>query len=191
MSHVEGGDYLSDIISAIKNRLKVRISHQRFDHDTPIERIVHPYMLKEFRNRWYLIGMSDFHEDEERIVTYGLDRITALEVMDEDFKPAGKFSAKEHFRNCYGITSGTGKPMDVRLQFSAQQGMYVKTQPLHHSQREVKDTKNMYVIDLKVVPAYEFYMQILSYGPEVKVLKPKRLKEEIKKALKETLQLYK
>ena len=184
---VRGNEWHAPVIEAIKERKKVLFQYRKFDADEAKNYVLHPYLLKEYRNRWYLVGMTD---DEGAIRTFGLDRIESMEVLEEDRKLHPTFDAEEYFKHAFGITSHTEKPEGIVLSFTPHQGMYIKTQPLHQSQQILKDDDQEVRISLKVWPTYELKMQILSFGPEAKVLSPESFQKEIKELLRETLSRY-
>ncbi len=84
----------------------------------------------------------------------------------------------------------TGKPVKVLLSFTPMQAKYIKTIPIHHSQKVVKDTDKQTVISLELVLNTELKMQILSYGENVRVLKPEHLANEIYETAKKLIVLY-
>ena len=183
----KGSELLGRLIESVKDRKTLQFDYQAFDSDLVKTRIVHPYLLKEYRNRWYLIGLAD---ELDRIATFGLDRIQELMHADADFRYFYEFDPALYFKHSFGITSFKGKPEKVLLEFSTLQGKYVKTQPLHATQKVVEDTKEKLIVELEVGITIELIMQILSYGQQVVVLKPNHLSKKIEGILKETLANY-
>ncbi|HOL87117.1 MAG TPA: WYL domain-containing protein, partial [Defluviitoga tunisiensis] len=101
------------------------------------------------------------------------------------------FDANEYFKYCYGIVRPDDlKPEEVLLSFTPEQGKYIKSLPLHSSQEIIIDNDSELVIKLKIFITYDFVMEILSYGYNVKVLKPPSLVDSIKKNYENTLSKY-
>ncbi|MCX2454346.1 WYL domain-containing protein [Pedobacter sp. PLR] len=184
-----GSENFHGILHAIKNKVVLKINYQSYWSSTTRERNVKPYFLKEFKNLWYLIG-QDIDKDEIR--TFALDRMKSIEITRKKFVYPVEEEPKSYFDNCYGIISGDQrKPVEaVVLSFHPFQGKYVKSMPLHSSQKIVKDTDEELVIKLYVYPTFDFEMQLLSYGPLVQVLKPVELRDTIKEKLKKALENY-
>jgi predicted DNA-binding transcriptional regulator YafY len=96
-----------------------------------------------------------------------------------------------YFANCFGIIAPDGQTTEeVVLSFTPDQGKYIKSLPLHHSQQILKNNSNEFRIRLNLVVTFDFVMEILSYGPEVKIIEPLTLKNEIKRKLQESLSHY-
>ena len=183
----KGSELLGQLIECVKDRKTIQFDYQAFDSDKIKTRTVHPYLLKEFRNRWYLIGLED---QLNRIATFGLDRIQRLNNSSISFRYFHEFEPQLYFKHAFGITSFKGKPEKVLLKFSTLQGKYVKTQSLHATQKVVEETEDSLTIELEVGITIELIMQILSYGPQVEVLQPCELKNKIGQLLEQTLEKY-
>jgi predicted DNA-binding transcriptional regulator YafY len=174
-----GTENLHELLHAIQNNLQVTFQYKKYWDEKPSLKTVSPYALKEFRNRWYLVG-EDTLIHELRI--YALDRLTELTVTKAKFAYPEGFSVNEYFRNSFGIIVHDGQPAEeVVLSFSPDQGKYIRSLPLHHSQQVLVDTEDEFRIRLNLVVTYDFEMEILSYGQEVKVVAPERLKKEVGK----------
>ncbi|MGI8892774.1 MAG: helix-turn-helix transcriptional regulator [Bacteroidia bacterium] len=182
----KGSEWLTVIANAIGNSECLKISYLPFDNDKAREYIYHPYLLKEYRNRWYVSGDDDH---AGMIRTFGLDRVEKIERADVEYKYA-EFKPAIYFSHTIGITVGDLDPREVVLSFTPLQGKYIKTQPLHSSQKVLIDDDKEFRIKLDVLINYELLMLILSYGKEVKVIKPESLRTEIKQLLEQTLKNY-
>jgi len=183
-----GTNNMNLFIHAIKNNLEVNFNHQKFWDDVKKTRITQPLALKESRNRWYLIALDT---KDNIIKTFGLDRISDLEITKKKFVPLENYNPDEAFRDSFGIIVGDKEAQKIVLSFTFEQGKYIKSLPLHPSQKAIIDNEKEFRIELFMRPTYDFVMELLSIGAEVKVLKPKILKEEIKSKLLKTLNLYK
>jgi len=185
---MKGSEYLMEIIEAIRDKTVLDIRHKRFDSEKAYFHLVHPYLLKEYRNRWYLIGLN---EDLQQIRTYGLDRIqeispnTTIEFKDAHFDPA------EYFKSAIGIIAPDAEPQEVILKFNKDQGQYVITQPIHESQEILEETDSHVLISLFVIPTYELVSMILGWGAEVEVLESESLRERIVSELSKSSKNYK
>lgn len=186
---LSGSENFHGILHAIKNNLQIHIFYQSYWSDTEVDRIVNPYLLKEFKNRWYLIGLD---VEKQAIRTFALDRLKNLEITKKKFSnPVGE-KPQNYYSNSFGIISKEeGQELEtIILSFSEFQGKYIKSLPLHSSQKVLKDDENGLIISLKVYPTYDFIKEILSHGDTVKVLEPESLVDTIKNTLKQSLNQY-
>lgn len=185
--YYKGSEYISRLLPLIRDRKVIQFYYQKFEEDKATKRTLHPYLLKEYRNRWYLIGMQ---EPNKRISTFALDRISKISATNLNFEWHADFSPQAYFEHAYGITTFEGKPQKVRLRFSKSSAGYIKTQPLHSTQKIIKETSKSLEIELTVGITIELIMDLLSYGANVKVLSPSSLVKTIKERLEENLGSY-
>ena len=164
----KGTELLPDLLQAIKECREVRYRYTSFIDESESERVLHPYLLKEYRNRWYVIGKD---AEGGRIKTFGLDRISDLSIREHVFVVDRKFDPEILFKYSFGITAG-GKPTKVVLKFAPQEGRYVKAQPLHPTQKIIEENQEGLTIQLKVIPSYELSAAIRSFGKNVDVIEP-------------------
>jgi len=183
-----GTEHLYGLLHAIKNSFQVYFVYEKFWDEEPAKRNVEPLALKEFKSRWYLVA----HDlKDNKIKTFGLDRMRELDITRRKCQHAKDFNVEEHFRFCFGVISPDNETVqDIVLSFDSFQGKYIKTLPLHYSQEILIDNEDELRIKLKLIPTYDLLMEILSFGPNVKVLEPKSLCKQVKKALNESLELY-
>lgn len=183
-----GAQHLNFLINLIRENTVIELEYKRFD-DHPKKHELSPYLLKEYRNRWYLLG---FHHDAEKIMIFGLDRILSINpLLDSAFRISPDFNPATYFQNTMGITYTDSPVEEIILLFDPYQGNYLRSQPLHPTQEILEDDEEEFRIKLHLVPNYEFYSTILSYGANVEVLSPPSIRENIIQMLQDSMQLYK
>jgi predicted DNA-binding transcriptional regulator YafY len=176
----QGAENLYGLIHAIKNKLEIRFHYKKFWEEEGSERSVSPYALKEFKSRWYILGCNNKYGS---IKCYALDRLTNLEITSKNFEVRKNFDVEEYYRHCYGIISpDQGEPEEIILSFNPFQGKYIKTLPLHETQEIFVDNENELQIKLKLYITFDFMMELLSFGDNMKVLKPVSLVNAVKEA---------
>ena len=185
---LKGIENLKPLLKAIKDNRKVSFTHFNFHTNKTRNYLLEPYLLKEYQNRWYVIGLI---ENFKEFRTFGIDRIENLEVKPGTFKPDNKLNPVEMFERIIGLVYSTDSPQDIILSFTPTQGKYIKTLPLHTSQKILVDNVTELRISITVIPNYELTQLILKHGDTVKVLEPKWLAKEIKDVLTQTLKKYK
>lgn len=174
---------------AIKKRNIINLTYQKFNSGNPAEHLVEPYALKEFKNRWYLIA---YKIEVDSIAVFALDRITKLEVTKGRCKkqiPA--WDVNNYFKDCFGVLKPNEEsPQKVILSFTPEQGKFIKTLPLHNSQKIVVDNEKEFRIQLFIYLSYDFIMELRSHGEEVKVISPVKLIKMMYKSYSDTLKQY-
>lgn len=120
-----------------------------------------------------------------------MDRLSKLEVLKIGFTPLKDFNIHAYFKYHYGILKEEGKKVEtIVLSFDEVQRKYIKSLPLHESQTILTDTKKEFIIQLNLVPTYDFKMKLLSYGARAKVLQPKSLQQKIIEKYTSALKQY-
>jgi len=182
-------DHLEPIIKAMRSNLTLTISYKSYWRDESSTFDVEPYCVKVFKQRWYLVGKSPYY-DQVRI--YALDRILDLEITDVKFKMPAKFNPTEFFDFFYGIIAHENPEVEtVKLKVSADQSNYLRSLPLHHSQKEIEKTEDYSIFKLRLCPEFDFQQEILSQTPEIEVLEPEWLRKEISEKLSVSIKKYK
>ena len=184
---LKGIEHLKPILQAIKNHRRISFVHRNFHTGRTRRFTLKPYLLKEYQNRWYVVGLigglTDFR-------TFGIDRIENLEIKAETFTPQGELNPLEIFSQTIGLVYSENTVQQVILSFTSAQGKYIHTLPLHTSQKIIIDDEDEFRVSIEVVPNYELIQQILKHGDTVKVIEPEWLVEEVKSILKRTLEKY-
>ena len=180
-----GEQYLEMIIRAIRTDHRLRIGYKKFQADG-YEKVVCPYALKLFRQRWYLLALND--EDQMRI--YALDRMTMVEQTNETFKMPGDFSPQAYFSEYFGVLT-TDTPMShVIVRAHKWMPNYLRTLPLHHSQRELASTPDYADFSFDIRPTSDFLGELLRHSDGIEVLEPLELREKMRQMIAETLKRY-
>jgi len=185
----QGTEHLFNLLHAIKKRVKVSFTYQKFQDEKPDKRTVCPLALKEFKYRWYLVAKDS--ENDSLVKFYGLDRMKDLEVTKSRFPKDQNFDLNKMLKHCFGVTLlHDKKPEKVVLSFKPLDGKYIKSLPLHETQTILVDNKDELRISLELYLSNELKMEILSFGKNVKILEPKHFVKEMKTFCKEMLDLY-
>ena len=184
----QGTENFYGLLHAIKNNLMISFTYQKFWTDKVSTRKVAPYALKEFKGRWYVLAKD---ERDNRVKTFGLDRIQELEIKRNKFPYPANFNVTDLYKNSFGIINPIdSKPEEIILSFNADQGKYLKSFPLHASQRNLIDNEEELRISLKLHITHDFIMEVLSYGDRVEVISPDHLKKEIMNQYQKALSYY-
>lgn len=184
-----GTENIHGLLHAIKNKLIIKFTYRKFWEDQSSERIVEPYVLKEFKNRWYLLA-KETHNNQ--IKTFALDRLTHLDFTSEKFENSRIAEIEEIYQNCFGIiTPNDGDEIQkVILSFTSDQIKYIKTLPLHDSQTIISENDQESIVQLKLYVTFDFIQELLYHGKEVKVIEPQWLQDTMKEVYQEALGQY-
>lgn len=182
-----GHEFLPVLLDAIRNNQEIDFDYTPYVDNRPRHYTYHPYLLKENKNRWYLVGKEMVND---KIRTLGLDRMANISLTGNTFLPAEDFNPDHYFRNSFGIGTYSGIPENIILRLDPVQTQYIKSNPLHPSQQITEIEPGLYQVTLFVIPSDELKMQILSYGSKVEVIKPDWLRKEITAVLREAMERY-
>lgn len=185
---VGGGEFLPQLLEAIQKSVAVYFDYENFSTNVVKPRKVCPLLLKEYRNRWYLISHDLI---KGRITTYALDRMSKLQLSEEHVVKPSDFSPRNYFKYSTGISSGDTAPEIVRFKASNVAAKYIETQPFHHSQKVLKRGSNKTTFELEIFVSEEFIRSVLSFGGEVEITTPASLRENIVRRFEQAASTYK
>jgi len=179
---LRGLEHIAPLYSAILNRRAILLEYQSFKAKKPQQQIYYPYLLKEYRNRWFLLAKC---KKSPQLLTLALDRISEFqELPNEHFQPYDGVDFERYFSDLVGVTkSPADRAQKVILQFDCANAPYVLTKPLHHSQQVLKEDEEGVIVRIDVVLNFELEREILGFGECVKVLSPRNLARRIRKRL--------
>ena len=177
------------IISAMKESKTLRLKYKAFWQNKEKNILLEPYCIKQFKQRWYLLGKN---VQADRLLIYALDRISEIEKEESmKFKIPSYFSAKEHFATAYGIITGDKTPEEtVVLRVTKWHAHYLRSLPLHHTQSEIESSDGYCTFEYHLCPTFDFQQEILSMGSFVEVLSPQWLREQIGNTVKLMYEKY-
>lgn len=173
-NEVGGKEFLQPILEAIQSKVVLDIEYKRFDAGDAKNHRVHPYLLKEYRGRWYLLGLNHKHHV---ITTYALDRIVnTKKIYSQDYIENDIFDPTIYFKNTIGITYQGESPIKVTLFVDNIFVPYLLTLPLHSSQSLIKRTGEGALFQLEVIHNPEFETLILGYAGLISIVGPEDLR---------------
>ncbi|MGM9792008.1 MAG: helix-turn-helix transcriptional regulator [Candidatus Cryptobacteroides sp.] len=165
--------YLTEVISAMRAGKVISLTYRGFTRDESRTFPVRAYCVKHFRQRWYMLADTDLG-----LRVYALDRFVDMEELDQDYEIPSVFDAESFFSNYFG-TIISENPVEVKLRVEPFQAKYFRTLPLHHSQQEAEPVDGWPVFTYRIAPTFDFIQEILSKGPDVEVLAPQSLRQDI------------
>ncbi|MET3879498.1 WYL domain-containing protein [Chitinophaga sp. OAE865] len=184
-----GLSHINPLYQATLHKRALLIAYKSFKASKAREFICYPYLLKEYRNRWFLITRNKHHH---QLLTLALDRIISIqELPKEKFVAWEGMPFDEYYNNLIGVTKTEKDPVHkVVLQIDPKHAPYVLTKPLHHSQEILKEDEKGTIVSIDVVLNFELEREILGFGEHMKVLSPRSLAKKIALRLANAAQVY-
>lgn len=181
--------HLPVVIDALKQNLCIKFSYKSYTRaGFASGTVIRPYFVKIFKQLWYVIG---YNIKDDKIKTYALDRMKDLTILaDKPFTMPRGFSPQEFFKDCFGITTNSNEPKEIKLRVEPVQAKYLRALPLHPSQQEMIQVGGYSVFTYKMRITYDLREQLLSMGSNVEVLAPSELKTQIREELRRALAQY-
>ena len=183
-----GKHFLNPIIDAMKQNRKLVLTYRKFGQEEPYTITVEPYAIKVFKQRWYLLA-KNYKRSLPTI--YALDRVLSLQVTDELFEFPEDFSTERFFKDFYGVLCHADEEVE-RIVIRAYPPLthYLRTLPLHHSQKELQSTPQYADFEFYLHPTFDFLQELFAQTHEVEVLEPLRLRNSMKEYLLKALKRY-
>ncbi|MBQ3929865.1 MAG: WYL domain-containing protein [Paludibacteraceae bacterium] len=188
--NLEGLQLLNPLYNYISHQQSLHIIYHSFKSAEPTEFIFFPYLLKEFRNRWFLWGSR---AEDLKLFNLALDRIVRIEPSDTPFQQNPEFDSEHFFDDVIGVSKNLhNTPRRIKFWANKEQSKYIKTKPLHRSQRLIRENPDdgSCIFRIDVVINMEMYSVFLSYGAGVKILSQAKAVAYIQEQLEESLKLY-
>lgn len=186
--YLKGIEFINPLYKTIINQKVICISYQSFKQETVQSIILHPYFLKQYNNRWFLFGLNNEYNS---ISNLALDRILKIEESDIEFETQNNVDFEEFFEDLIGVTQPTDAlPQKILLKIKADSWPYIKTKPLHGSQK-VKEVKEEFaIIELNLIVNYELVSLIFSFSENIIVIEPESLRSTLVNKAREMVKNY-
>lgn len=188
---LKGLEWITPIHKAIREEIPLLIGYKSFKSKAATQQVYHPYLLKEYRNRWFLICKP---KKGRTLITLALDRILEVEEMAKSgYIPYDGVDFERYFEDTIGVTkTSRDRGQKVILEIDAYNAPYVETKPIHPSQQTLKKNEDgSIIIRIDVVLNFELEREILGFAESIKVLAPRNLQKFITRRLQKALEKYK
>lgn len=187
--YLQNSNLLGVLFDNISNQVVVGLEYHTFTDKETRKIIFHPYLLKQYNNRWYLIGAAD---NDAKILNFALDRIDAVTALPEiKYRPCTE-DLTDRFEDIVGITLYEDRDIEhILFWVSNQSKDYMETKPIHGSQCKYKGEKEEELhrqypalyegafFSIDCIPNYELIRELSSFGKELIVLEPSEIQDEI------------
>lgn len=185
---LKGLEYLDQLYNGILKQEVLDISYQSFKAREASIIHLHPFLLKEYNNRWFLLGRNHIRKN---MMILALDRMSSVRPNDKVEYMAEDFDADEYFKDVVGVSVGEKtRAVKVVIKIDQHNTPYVLTKPLHHSQQVLEHNEEGAVVAIKVQLNFELERLILGFGESMEVISPMNLRKRIYSKLKSAAERY-
>ena len=183
-----GLEYIDTIKKAIQKKQVLKMTYKAFYEEAAIPRHIHPYLLKEYNNRWFVYAYTNEYKSEG---VYGLDRIIRLVKTDLKYRDPCKNNIINYFKDIIGVTNFADRKIEkIVVRLNVDRAKYLITKPIHHSQKLIESGDDYIWFEFKLKPNNELAAWILSFGKDIVVEEPDSLVKEIKGYLQKAYENY-
>lgn len=175
--------FLPEITTAMRENRRLSITYQNYEMQTAREFEIEPYALRYFGRRWYVLAHTDFHNS---LRLYALDRMKDVKISDKLFKLPEDFSADDYFSRYFGVIVTDGKAENIQLKTSDTRAKYLRSLPLHRSQKEIASN----LFELHLVPTDDFINAVRAMETEVEMISPDWLRKKLLQEAKDMVKKY-
>ena len=169
-------DVWSTVVQGVLRQQTLRIRYRSFEtaqDQTPEEVLINPYHIANLQGEWYVLGAYSGHDD---VYQLALPRVSSAALTDEHFEVPPGFDARRLLEGTFGRFIGDGTSHRVRLLFDKEVANWVTERQWHPSQT-IRTRKNGEVeLEFPAAGLFEVQRWVLSWGSQVQVLAPKKLK---------------
>lgn len=184
-SYLTGIERLSELYYAILYKKTLSISYHPFKSVKPQLLNIHPYYLKQYNNRWFLLG---YNHELQRLSTVALDRIREIKEKPIKYLENTEYDFEEYFEDIIGVTRHDLPVEKVIMHFNRDAAPYIISKPLHGSQKIVRNSSNGLTLSVEIIPNFEFEAIILSFGENVVIIAPTHLRDKINSRIQLSLE---
>ncbi len=183
-----GTNYLKVLYQSTIEGKVVDFYYYPFHFEKKIKVKIHPYYIKEYNKRWFLIGLNN---DSQKMETFGLDRIVSeIDVNESTKYVATVINFDEYFNDIIGVTKYDLQRETIRFSISSNRANYIKTKKIHHTQEIISDSHTECIFEITVIPNNELTALLLSFGSDLRIIKPDSLINKMKEISSKMISVY-
>jgi len=187
--NLKGLEWIEVIRKFIVAKKTMCVTYQSFKAREASTFCFSPYLLKEYRNRWFVLGLS--HQRHAPLLTLALDRIQDITAHEDEYRENTTIDLATYYNDVLGVTKSPGqRDVEVVFWIDNKNAPYVITKPLHHTQKQLSEDADGIIFSIRVIPNFELERELLGFGSKLKVLGPRILVKQIKEQLRKTLENY-
>lgn len=184
-----GVENVQIILEAIDKQKGIECDYYSFDRATKKPQLLIPYFLKTWEQRWYLAAEPDNHH--HGISIFALERMDNIRLTEQKMLPSNDVTADEYWEGSFGVNHSDNQvPERIIIKVYGSQADYVRTLPIHESQKELERTDEYTLFEYHIVPCFNLYQQLLWHREKLEIIEPAEMRKELTKVVKEICNLY-
>lgn len=185
--YLRGIEHFTALFNAIINKQSLKLEYRASFGESQYY-IIHPYFLKQYNNRWFLFGLSQ-REEQNKLMNMAIDRIVNFEPISQVYIENINIDFTEFFDDVVGVTIPNNANINIiRLKVDKNRYSYIESKPIHATQTVKKKADEYIIIELKLIPNYEFETILLGFADSIEILEPQSLREKISERAKKILE---
>ena len=186
---LKGIELFSPLFDAIVKKQVLSVLYHRFGKPAS-DRIIHPYQLRQYNNRWFLVGLEERLFPRIPLSIIPIDRIDGFKVAEDNiFQEYRGVDFDDYFYDIVGVSlHPEGRKERVVLKAFFPAANYIETKPIHPSQRVLERGIGYIVFQLDVIQNYELETQLLSYADQMEIIEPEGLKRAVANRAKQIIE---
>lgn len=182
---LKGLEYIDPIYDAIQKKQVLQITYKSFKAKEESVLTLHPQLLKEFNNRWFLLAIH-----KTKHLTLALDRIANITIDEKNTYTDLQIDGDMYYKDVVGVTVSNTRAQRIQFWIDKQNAPYVITKPFHRTQRIIEEREDGIIFNILVKPNFELERLILGFGDSIEILKPEKLRNRIREKLRRAYALY-
>ena len=180
--------FLTLVMDAMRDNRKLVLHYKGYSMNDYEDMTVHPYSIRLFKRRWYLIGYSEYSKGMR---IYMLDRADDARMLGESFNMPKEFDAEAFFEDYYGVRVANKKELTkLVVKVKANRCDLIRNLPLHSSQREIEITNEYSIFEMHLIPNFDLKQELISYMDSIEVMEPEFLRTEMRMTLRSMCKIY-
>jgi hypothetical protein len=185
-----GVEQVQIILEAIDKKRGIECDYYSYNKKSVKQQKLIPYFLRTWENRWYLVAEPDNHHHGQSV--FALERMDNIRLTEEKMLPSKKITAEEYFDGSFGVNhSDDQKPERILIKVYSTQVEYVRTLPIHESQKEIETTDEWSIFEYRIIPCFNLYQQLLWHRERIEILEPKSVRDEMTRIIEDIQKIYK
>ena len=185
---LKGLEFIDPLHKAIIAKKSIEVTYKSFKARQSMCIIFYPYLLKEYRNRWFILGVA---KKGSTVMNLALDRIKSIVEINSEKYLKPDFDVNTYYHDAIGVTKmPKQRAQTIVIKIAPEHAPYILTKPIHSSQKILKEENDGTIFSIDVIWNFELERELLGFGEHISVLAPRRLSGKIQARLKSTLQNY-
>ncbi|GIN73143.1 DNA-binding transcriptional regulator [Bacillus sp. J14TS2] len=188
LSSLSMAPFLKELEQAVTDGYSVQILYHKSREEPSRYRMLDPYKIIYWNNKWYIIGFCHLRDD---VRSFRIDRIKSLMLTENKFNLPEKFSARDFFmKNLLPNIEDEEEGISLVITGNARTLSDIcQHWFLGHYLQQRTSNQAVFLIGKKMMHTYVPYL-LLSYGKSIQIIEPISFKERLVEILSELIKFH-